>query len=222
MITALTGVVQSFGPSCVYLDVGGVEYEVILPLSSLAQLQKESYQSDLERKKVRLLIYHHFTEKGECLYGFLAARQRLFFKSLLSLHGLGTNLAVSILSHLEGPRLLEICNSKDYKALCSIPRVGRRTAESIIFEVNRNPKKWSNLLIEDSASSFSESESRKLLPEQEIASQALLQLGYREKEAENALEKTMQILKKTIQIPKTLKQSMQQNGSAWHFSPHNS
>ncbi len=220
MITALTGVIRGFGPSCVYLDVNGIEYEIILPVSSLEQLQKqfqihlsqnsnyppsqktsgkisrEVSQKNFQKEKVRLLIYHHFTDKEERLYGFLEARQRLFFKSLLSLHGLGTSLAISILSHLTGPRLLEVCNSKDHKVLCRIPKVGRRTAESIIFEVSRNPKKWSNLLIEDSTSSFAESDVKNVLPEQEIARQALLQLGYREKEAESALEKTVEMLKK--------------------------
>ncbi|MCB1317470.1 MAG: Holliday junction branch migration protein RuvA, partial [Leptospiraceae bacterium] len=181
MIAGLRGKIQRIGATRVYLDVTGVVYEIHVPLNVQAALKAG-------RESVFLHIYHHFTDQEQRLYGFLDATQRDFFIALQNIKGLGTALALSILSHLEGAQLLELCARKDSAALTRIPRVGKTTAETIIFEVNRRRQKWEKVLnismdagLGRPADGFSD--------EMELAYQALLQLGYRDKEARAVLER---------------------------------
>ena len=184
MIRALTGKLAGLGHSQVYLNVGGVEYEIHVPLDVLGALQKKASPDSL-----RLYIYHHFRENEQRLFGFLDARQREFFEALLGLRGLGPSLVLSLLSHLSGEELLSLCTRNDLTALCRIPRVGKSTAESLIFEIKRQRKKWDKLLQQEKGEGTRNKQEAGFLREQEIALQALLQLGYREKEAEESLRK---------------------------------
>ena len=183
MIHALTGELAGFGPSQVYLAVGGLEYEIHVPLDVLDFLQKKEKGASLH-----LYIYHHFRENEQRLFGFLDLAQREFFGALLELRGLGPSLALSLLSHLKGEEFIELCASNDLSTLCRIPRVGKSTAESLVFEVKRQRKKWDKILQKERREGRAKDKDEEaLLREQEMALQALLQLGYREREAEKAL-----------------------------------
>lgn len=196
MIHALTGKLRALGHSQVYLNVGGVEYEIYVPLDVLGILQKKT-----KHEQLHLYIYHHFRENEQRLFGFLDERQRGFFEALLGLRGLGHSLALSLLSHLKGEEFLKLCRNGELDALCRIPRVGKNTAESLLFEVKRQRKKWDKLLLKESAETLNKEEARSL-KEQEMALEALLQLGYREKEAREALRKIQEQRKKEeMEVP---------------------
>ncbi|MEQ9363145.1 MAG: Holliday junction branch migration protein RuvA [Leptospirales bacterium] len=190
MIAGLRGKIQRFGAARVYLDVQGVEYEVHVPLSVQSVLQMQGVGGE-----VSLRIYHHITESDQRLFGFQAAAQREFFLALQGVKGLGTGLALSLMSHLEPAQFLDLCARKDVKALCHIPRVGKATAETLVFEVNRRKDKWSKLLLagdafgEQVAGGKTRATTLVQLAEQEdLAVQALVQLGYKESEAVAAIE----------------------------------
>jgi len=178
MISGLHGTIARFGPSRIYINTGGVEYEVHLPLNVFESLQKRSKDD-----AVSLYTYHQFQETEQRLFGFLDIAQRDFFVALIDVKGIGTGLALSILSHLKGSDLLALCERNDIVTLCKIPRIGKSTAETLVFEVNRRKDKWKHLL---STTAPMESVSR----EEDFAIQALTaQLGYKENQVRAALEK---------------------------------
>lgn len=189
MISALTGQLVRFGHSQFYINVNGIEYEVFAPLNILEKLQQQSLE---KHKIITMQIYHHFRENEQELFGFFERREKAFFQALLKLRGVGTSLAMSLLSHLNSNQFLVLCNTKDSKALCRIPRIGKSIAESIIFEVNRRPKEWQKLLSPTSGKAQVQ-DTLEFNNEQDMALQALIQLGYKEQEAIYAIRK---ILKK--------------------------
>ncbi len=190
MISGLRGTINRFGASKVYLDTGGVEYEVQIPLNVFSQLQNLVPSDNLF-----LHIHHQFMQDEQRLYGFLEVRQRNLFSALLTVKGLGSALALSLLSHLDGPALFDICERGDVKALTHIPRVGKSTAETLIFEINRKKESWKKMLFEETPPLESSVESAS--GEEELAFQALLQLGYKE----NQVRSTLQIMRKERDIP---------------------
>jgi Holliday junction DNA helicase RuvA len=177
MISGLRGVVQRFGASRVYLLSGSVEYEVHVPLNVFEYLQQKK---DTEHF---LHIYHLFTSEEQRLYGFLQFSQRELFGAILSLRGFGSVLALSVLSHLDLNGLLDLCERNDVAALSRIPRIGKKTAESLVFEVNQNRDRFRRLLDAE------EKKLKRLAADEEIelAGQALLQLGYRPAQIQKVL-----------------------------------
>ncbi len=183
MISALTGNINRIAPSSLYLQAGAVEYEVHVPLSVLEELESQG-----QFTSVRLFIYHYFSGNEQRLYGFLDPLQREFFGNLQSVKGCGPALALSLLSHLDAARIIKLCNVKDVAALCRVPRVGKATAERLIFEINRRKKKWDRLF-DLQKQHTSEQERPAFSQQQELALQALIQLGYRESTARAAVER---------------------------------
>ncbi|MBX7057079.1 MAG: hypothetical protein K1X75_03365 [Leptospirales bacterium] len=177
MIAGLRGEVLGFGPARVFVLAGGVVYEVHTPLPALSTLQSAGIGSAAE-----LEVYHHFAEYEQRLFGFLNRSDRELFIQLQNLKGVGVSLALSLLSHLDGASLLRLCGAGDLKALQRIPRVGKATAETLVFEVNRRADRWRKLISEPTAPASA------LSGEQDLAFQALLQLGYKDKEALRALQ----------------------------------
>ena len=183
MISALTGSVARMGAGSAHIDTGGVTYEVHVPLDVYAWLEAASPES-----VVRLFTVHHFGQDEQRLFGFRDEGRREFFLALRGLKGIGPALALSILSHLDGAALLTLCERGDVGALQRIPRIGKSTAEMIVFEIGRRLERWRRLLP-------GEAEKAKGTPaaaagtEVELALLALVQLGYKEKEARSLLAK---------------------------------
>ncbi len=179
MIIALEGKIIGLGPSQVHLKVAGITYEVYVPLNTLSKvggLLRKSDQVDFS-----LAIYHHFVDNQQRLYGFEDQEQREFFIYLQSIKGCGPSLSLSLLSHQGIHSLLQLCQKEDIQALCRIPRVGKNTAQRLIFEIRQKSKKlkqWQKYLdnTEFIGNTF-------LTKNQELAVQGLLQLGYNEKQA---------------------------------------
>ncbi len=195
MITALKGNIERLGPSQVYLNVGGIEYEVHVPLTVLIEIQKEKHSP------LYLHTYHHFRENEQRLFGFLTVHQREFFRALLNLRGFGPSLGLSLLSHMSQKHFLYICKTQDVSALCRIPRIGKKMAEGLIFEVKHQKKKWDALApdeLQTNIENLPTTSSKELSQEKEmgLALEALVQLGYQEKNAEDALYRIAMTRKK--------------------------
>ena len=182
MISAITGTVARLGASSVHIDTGGVTYEVHVPLDVYAWL--ESAGGVLE---VRLHIVHHFGQDEQRLFGFRDEGRREFFLALRGLKGIGPALALSILSHLDGPALLLLCERGDVGSLQKIPRIGKSTAEMIVFEIGRRLDRWRRLLPIDPGGAKGGVTLAAIGTESELALLALVQLGYKEKEARSLL-----------------------------------
>lgn len=181
MIGAIYGKIESFRGSRVYIDTGGVIYEIYVPLNVLESLHKSFQEGNTD---TRLYIHHQFFDDGQRLYGFFEQSHRELFRSLQDIKGFGSSLALSILSHLDPEGLLALCEKNDVAGLKKIPRIGKTTAESLIFEINRRKDKFRKLLDSESGASVATPEDLEL----EDAKTVLLQLGYKESQIDQALK----------------------------------
>lgn len=129
MISFLEGVLVEKDPTHVVLNVGGVGYQVFIPLSSYDRLPAPG-------QPCRVLTYYHVREDGHALYGFTTEEERQMFLKLLFVSGIGPKLAITALSGLSLRELKAAIIQRDVKRLSSISGIGRKTAERIIVELS--------------------------------------------------------------------------------------
>ena len=128
MIAHLSGTLLSKEPNLVVVDVGGVGYEVTIPLSTF-------YELGDERTDAQLLIYTHVKEDALQLYGFKTASERKLFVHFISVSGVGPKLGVALLSHMKADELIDSIKSNNLVKLTQIPGIGRKTAERLVVDL---------------------------------------------------------------------------------------
>src|SRR5437867_13395787 len=128
MIGQIRGRLADKRPNQLLVDVGGVGYQVQVPLSTFAALGEL-------HTEVTLLIHTHVREDALALYGFLSSREKHFFELLLSASGVGPALALKILSGMSVEELVPAIRGGDLARLTRSPGVGRKTAERIVVEL---------------------------------------------------------------------------------------
>ena len=128
MITFLEGKLENKQPARIVMDIGGVGYEVFIPLCSYDRLPPEG-------DTCRVLIYHHITDASQKLFGFFNEEERSMFTRLLTISGVGPKLAISALSGLPVRELKTALINGDVKRISSISGIGKKTAERIIVEL---------------------------------------------------------------------------------------
>jgi len=174
MIGSLRGKLTEKRPNVVLLDVGGVGYQVQIPLSTFAGL-------GALHQETTLLIHTHVREDQFALYGFLTAREKHCFELLISASGVGPALALKILSGMGIDELIPAIRKGDLVQLVRIPGVGRKTAERIVVELR------DKLAAVDVAEAGKPATRSQL--ESDVAS-ALVNLGYDARSVEKAIEKS--------------------------------
>ena len=127
MIGCLIGEVFALEAPTVLLNVNGVGYEVDTPLSTFCQLQKG--------QKVTLWTHLTVREDAQLLYGFLDAQEKIIFRTLLKVNGVGPKMALGILSTLSIDLLIHTVENEDINTLIKVPGVGRKTAERLMIEL---------------------------------------------------------------------------------------
>jgi Holliday junction DNA helicase RuvA len=110
------------------IDVNGVGYEVLAPLSTIYTLGDAG-------SAVSLRIYTHVREDALQLYGFATALEHSLFERLIGVNGVGPKLAIAILSGIESADLGRAIRNNDLGRLTAIPGVGRKTAERLVVEL---------------------------------------------------------------------------------------
>ena len=128
MITFLEGKLELKQPSRIIMNLGGVGYEVFVPLCSYDRLPPEG-------DSCRILIYHHMTDSGQKLFGFWQEEEREMFTRLLTISGIGPKLAVGALSGMPIRELKTALINGDVKRISSISGIGKKTAERIVVEL---------------------------------------------------------------------------------------
>jgi Holliday junction DNA helicase RuvA len=128
MIARLEGVLLEKSPTRVLLEVNGVGYEALIPLSTFTRLPDEG-------KTVALRIHTHVREDAFQLYGFFSQGERAAFELLLHASRIGPKLAQTILSGIEAGALVTAIRDGDAAALRAVPGVGAKTAERIVVEL---------------------------------------------------------------------------------------
>lgn len=167
MIGRLTGILIEKNPPQVLVDVQGVAYEVDVPMSTFFNLPALS-------EKVVLHTQLIVREDAHLLFGFGSLDERVAFRQLLKISGVGPKLALSVLSGLSIAELSSAVAAKDAGRLTKIPGVGKKTAERLLLELQG---KFAVAETGGSKSSVVASSSTDVV-------NALLALGYNEKEAD--------------------------------------
>jgi Holliday junction DNA helicase RuvA len=173
MIGLLRGKLLEKRPHVVLLDVGGVGYQVQIPLSTFTSLGALHSDSTL-------LVHTHVREDVLALYGFVTAREKQCFELLISASGVGPALALKILSGMSLEELIPAIRKGDLARLVRIPGVGRKTAERMVVELR------DKLAVVDVAEAGKPATRSQL--EADVAS-ALVNLGYDARSVEKAIEK---------------------------------
>jgi holliday junction DNA helicase RuvA len=128
MIAFLRGLVLHKQPNRIVLDVQGVGYEVIVPLSTY-------YDVPDEGGEVSLRVHTHVREDALQLFGFLTDLERQVFERLIAISGIGPKLAIAVLSGLDARDVIGAVQRADVARLTGIPGIGKKTAERIVLEL---------------------------------------------------------------------------------------
>src|SRR3954447_13444139 len=129
MITFLDGTLTSALPTQAIIDVGGVGYELFIPLSSYDRLPAPGQQ-------VRILTHLHVREDAHILYGFMTSAERDLFRLLVnSVSGIGPKLGLAVLSGMSVSTFKSAVVNGDVASLAKISGLGKKTAERIVLEL---------------------------------------------------------------------------------------
>ena len=164
MIGRLTGVLAEKHPPQVLLDVGGVGYEVDVPMSTF-------YNLPALGERVTLLTHFVVREDAHALFGFLTPEERATFRELVRISGVGPRTALAILSGLSVADLAHAVSVQESARLVKVPGIGKKTAERLLLELKG--KLGADLALPVSAAAGVHGD----------IGQALLALGYNEREA---------------------------------------
>lgn len=179
MFDYLEGRLATKAPTHIVLDVNGVGYEIHIPLSSYDRLGKVN-------DSVRILTYFHVRENLQQLYGFMSEKERGFFRLLLTVSGVGTRMALAILSGSSHSEIKRAIRKGDAEFLKTLPGIGKKLAARIVVELKEK--------ISDEEEWLSKS-GRHHKKEEELlwhdCIQALISLGYRQSVARSALHKAL-------------------------------
>jgi Holliday junction DNA helicase RuvA len=128
MIAHLSGTLFEKHPNLAIVDVHGVGYEVMIPVSAFSSLPEKG-------QPVRLFIHTHVREDALSLFGFLTAGDKALFEKLITVSGIGPKLAITALSGLQSDDLVAAIRSGAIEQLVRIPGVGKKTAERMVLEL---------------------------------------------------------------------------------------
>ena len=175
MIGRIRGVLVYKQPPDILVEVGGVGYEIQVPMTTLFQLPELG-------SEVSLLTHFVVREDAQLLYGFIDERDRGLFRQLIKISGVGPKLGLTILSGMDSSSFARCVQRDDISSLMALPGVGKKTAERLLVEMRDKLKDW---LVQTDASGQA-GDGVTLAPVTDIvadAEGALIALGYKPQEA---------------------------------------
>jgi Holliday junction DNA helicase RuvA len=128
MIGRLRGTIVRQGATSLVIEVGGIGYEVAVPVRTLAELPGVGEDAVLH-------THLHVREDQLALYGFAAADDRDLFRLLLGISGVGPKVALAILSTMDADELRGVVATEDAAALTAVPGIGKRSAQKLLLEL---------------------------------------------------------------------------------------
>jgi Holliday junction DNA helicase RuvA len=184
VIAQIRGTLAHKLPGEIIVDVGGVGYQVFIPLNVFYRLPEVG-------DSISLYIHTHLREDALQLFGFAAAEEKHVFLLLNAVSGIGPKLAVNILSGIPADELVRAVKDGDQLRLLSIPGVGRKLAERMIVELRDKFTTW-----QSRPSEVARSDDSQLTAD---AVSALVNLGYRKVEVEKNVRDMVQNGKRTLE-----------------------
>lgn len=183
MIAFLSGKLLEKTTNSVIVDVGGVGYEVSIPLSTF-------YEMGEVGSDVQLRIFTHVREDAIQLFGFSTIRERDLYLKLISVQGVGAKSGITMLSGMNADEIIAAIRTDNIAKLTAIPGVGRKTAERLIIELrDKVAQLASGVSAEASMGAGADLGAEGVYDD---ALSALVNLGYQKAAAEKALQQVRQ------------------------------
>ncbi len=173
MIGRLHGVLLEKQPPQLLLDVGGVGYEISAPMTTFYELPETG-------NEITLHTHLAVREDAHVLYGFLREQDRLLFRTLIKVSGVGPKLALAILSGMSADEFAGCVQNGDSALLTRLPGVGKKTAERLVVELKDRLKDWQGTTLSTDISTNRAAPASDALKD---AISALVSLGYKPQEA---------------------------------------
>jgi Holliday junction DNA helicase RuvA len=199
MIAYLSGKLFEKEANLVIVDVGGIGYEVIIPLSTFYDLGEIG-------EDVSLRIFTYVREDVLQLFGFKTVRERELFLLLISVSGIGPKSAITALSGMSADEIIGAIRQNNLGRLNSIPGVGKKTAERLVIELRDKIGKLSAVSAEEMRAEGIPQTSGDDVYDDAIS--ALINLGYQRNAAEKALKQAVQEGTE-MSVQKLLRKSLQ-------------
>ena len=178
MIGHLKGKIISKSPPEVLLEVQGIGYEVLCPMSTI-------YELDNLSDDVLLFTHLSIKEDAHTLFGFITKDEKSVFRELIRVNGVGPKVALAILSNLSVHSLVECISTEDADLLAKTPGIGKKTALKLIVELQDRLSKLD--LVGSLANSIEIKQNSN--PNSKQAIEALQSLGFKAKEANRMVSK---------------------------------
>jgi holliday junction DNA helicase RuvA len=195
VIAHLRGTILEKQPNRVVVDVGGVGYDVAVPLSTFYGLADAGGQ-------VALRVHTHVREEAISLFGFATSLELDLFMRLIAISGIGPKVGLAVLSGIEPLELISAIERGDLARLTAIPGVGKKTSERIVLELkDRLPK------AQPAAAAAGSGESPVL---RDDLLSALMNLGYHRPLAEKAVDGALKVAGPDAGFERTLKQALRE------------
>ena len=195
MIGYLEGHLKHLDATLAIVLAGGVGYEVHISLQTYYRLEGNG--------NAALEIYTHVRDDVLALYGFAAPEEKYAFEKLIGIAGIGPTLAQKILSGIDAPDLADAVARADARKLSSIPGVGKKTAERICLELR------DKLVVGEAAKDAAPAVPTRTSIDDDVHS-ALVNLGYRPKDADAALDTARKQLGGEAEFSAVLKAALRQ------------
>jgi holliday junction DNA helicase RuvA len=198
MIASLTGRLAFKAPTHLVLDVHGVGYEVLIPLSTYYGLPNLSESTSLS-------VHTQVREDAIQLFGFLTSQEKDAFVLLTSVSGVGPKLALSLLSALPVSSLVSAIRSGDVEKLTTVPGIGTKSAGRLVLELKDKVEK-----LHTGAASAHESASQGQDAIFDDALSALVNLGYRPQDAKDALKQVKKATTGSIVLKDMIREALKE------------
>ena len=177
MIGQIKGIVVEKNPPEILVEVGGIIYEVLVPMSTV-------YQLPAAGELVHLHTHFSVREDAQTLYGFFDAKTKKMFRSLVRVNGVGPKMALGILSNMNVDDFVQTIQNNDTEAMIRMPGVGKKTAERLIIEMRDKLSEWGS----EGHTNLPNASGSTIMKDAEIA---MINLGYKPQQAARAIAKVL-------------------------------
>lgn len=181
MIGQIEGTIIEKNPPEILVEVAGITYEILVPMSTLYQLPELG-------ELVRLHTHFSVREDAQTLYGFFDAETKKMFRSLVRVNGVGPKMALGILSGMSVEDFVQAVRNNDSEAMVRMPGIGKKTAERLMIEMRDKIIEWGS--DNNVGSDLSSQTKSSFTKDAEIA---MINLGYKPQQAARAIAQALKV-----------------------------
>ena len=181
MIGQIEGTIIEKNPPEILVEVAGITYEILVPMSTLYQLPESG-------ELVRLHTHFSVREDAQTLYGFFDAETKKMFRSLVRVNGVGPKMALGILSGMSVEDFVQAVRNNDSEAMVRMPGIGKKTAERLMIEMRDKIIEWGS--DNNVGSDLSSQTKSSFTKDAEIA---MINLGYKPQQAARAIAQALKV-----------------------------